>query len=98
MLLILAGLLGNSTYYHLLTICIRIKSLIENYVGYEASEKDTLSIMRRLDIDADNEISFSDFFASMLPYFIFSKPSDKKSRSQSNQKFMDRSFVGGGGQ
>lgn len=27
--------------------------------------------MRRVDADGDEEVSFSDFFASLLPYFIY---------------------------
>lgn len=35
------------------------------------SEGDINSIMRRMDADGDEEISFSDYFSSLLPYFIF---------------------------
>jgi len=34
-------------------------------------EGDINAIMRRLDADGDEEISFSDFFQGLLPYFIF---------------------------
>jgi hypothetical protein len=27
--------------------------------------------MRRMDADGDEELSFSDFFAGLLPYFIY---------------------------
>ena len=27
--------------------------------------------MRRMDADGDEELSFSDFFSSLLPYFIY---------------------------
>lgn len=33
-------------------------------------ESDIKALMRRLDLDQDGEVSFSDFFASFLPYFI----------------------------
>jgi Ca2+-binding EF-hand superfamily protein len=32
---------------------------------------DIKAIMRRLDLDRDGEISFSDFFNALLPYFIY---------------------------
>jgi len=32
---------------------------------------DINAIMRRMDSDGDEEISFSDYFTSMLPYFIY---------------------------
>jgi Ca2+-binding EF-hand superfamily protein len=35
------------------------------------SEGDLNAIMRRMDADGDEELSFSDFFSSLLPYFIF---------------------------
>lgn len=34
-------------------------------------DDDIKALMRRLDIDHDGEVSFSDFFTSMLPYFIY---------------------------
>lgn len=34
-------------------------------------DDDIKALMRRLDIDHDGEVSFSDFFSSMLPYFIY---------------------------
>jgi Ca2+-binding EF-hand superfamily protein len=34
-------------------------------------ESDVNAIMRRMDADGDEELSFSDFFTSLLPYFIF---------------------------
>jgi len=35
------------------------------------AESDLNAIMRRMDADGDEELSFSDFFSSLLPYFIF---------------------------
>ena len=35
------------------------------------SDSDINAIMRRMDADGDEELSFSDFFASLLPYFIY---------------------------
>ena len=34
-------------------------------------ENDINAIMRRMDADGDEEISFSDYFTSLLPYFIY---------------------------
>ena len=35
------------------------------------SDNDINAIMRRMDADGDEELSFSDFFSSLLPYFIY---------------------------
>jgi Ca2+-binding EF-hand superfamily protein len=34
-------------------------------------DDDIKALIRRLDIDNDGEVSFSDFFSAMLPYFIY---------------------------
>jgi hypothetical protein len=34
-------------------------------------EGDINAIMRRMDADGDEEISFSDYFTTLLPYFIY---------------------------
>ena len=34
-------------------------------------ENDINAIMRRMDADGDEEISFSDYFSALLPYFIY---------------------------
>jgi hypothetical protein len=34
-------------------------------------DSDISAILRRMDTDGDTEISFSDFFSSLLPYFIY---------------------------
>jgi hypothetical protein len=34
-------------------------------------EADIRALARRLDHDHDGEVSFSDFFGSLLPYFIY---------------------------
>ena len=44
-------------------------------------EEDIKALARRLDTDHDGEVSFSDFFGSMLPYFIYG---DLKSLNQRN--------------
>jgi hypothetical protein len=35
------------------------------------AEGDINAIMRRLDMDGDDELSFSDFFSGLLPYFLY---------------------------
>ena len=35
------------------------------------TEADLNSIMRRVDCDGDEMISFQDFFSSLLPYFVY---------------------------
>jgi hypothetical protein len=45
----------------------------------------------------DDEVSFSDFFSSILPYFLFLESNDKlskRNRSVNDSKLMKRSFVG----
>jgi len=34
-------------------------------------DNDINAIMRRMDADGDEEISFSDYFTTLLPYFIY---------------------------
>jgi len=34
-------------------------------------DDDVKALIRRMDLDHDGEVSFSDFFASLLPYFIY---------------------------
>jgi hypothetical protein len=40
--------------------------------GCELVEHDLNAIVRRLDNDQDGEVSFSDFFNRLLPYFVYS--------------------------
>ena len=42
--------------------------------GGFVSDSDVIAIIRRMDSDGDDEVSFSDFFSSLLPYFIFNDP------------------------
>jgi len=35
------------------------------------TDSDINAILRRMDTDGDDELSFSDFFSSLLPYFIY---------------------------
>ena len=35
------------------------------------SDSDVGAILRRMDADGDDELSFADFFAGLLPYFIY---------------------------
>jgi len=44
-------------------------------------DEDIKALMRRLDNDHDGEVSFSDFFGSLLPYFIYG---NLKSLNQKN--------------
>ena len=46
-------------------------------------DADVAALIRRMDIDHDGEVSFSDFFQSMLPYFIYG---DLKSLNTRNIK------------
>ena len=45
-------------------------------------ENDINAIMRRMDADGDEEISFSDYFTTLLPYFIYG---DIQKRPTANQ-------------
>lgn len=40
--------------------------------GCELGDQDMSAVIRRLDNDCDGEVSFSDFFNKLLPYFVFS--------------------------
>ena len=46
-----------------------------NYAGdscCELLDADLSAVIRRLDHDNDEDISFSDFFNKLLPYFVYS--------------------------
>lgn len=40
---------------------------------------DIVAIMRKMDVDGDGLLSFTDFFAILLPYFIFFDPDSRPS-------------------
>jgi len=46
--------------------------------GSIISDDDVSAILRRMDADDDNELSFSDFFQSLLPYFIYGDIQNEK--------------------
>ena len=54
------------------------KSELDNFIP----ESDINAIMRRMDSDGDEELSFSDFFTSLLPYFIYGELKEKPSKNQ----------------
>jgi len=45
-------------------------------------DNDINAIMRRMDADGDEEISFSDYFTSLLPYFIYGDLESKPTMNQ----------------
>jgi EF-hand domain pair len=50
----------------------RLKSLVLTYAGgCELLESDLQAVIRRLDADGDGDVSFSDFFNRLLPYFVY---------------------------
>lgn len=50
----------------------QIKGILQTQLNKDfISEGDLNAIMRRMDADGDEELSFSDFFAGLLPYFIY---------------------------
>lgn len=50
----------------------QIKGILQTQLNKDfISEGDLNAIMRRMDADGDEELSFSDFFACLLPYFIY---------------------------
>ena len=60
------------------------------------TEADVAAIMRRMDADGDDELSFADFFSGLLPYFInceaktealVSESKRKKSKAESRSIF-----------
>lgn len=53
----------------------RLKSIVFHFAGNggcDLAEPDLQAVIRRLDHDVDSEVSFSDFFNRMLPYFVYS--------------------------
>ena len=49
-------------------------------------DADVAALIRRMDIDHDGEVSFSDFFQSMLPYFIYGDLKSLNTRNPLAQK------------
>jgi hypothetical protein len=47
--------------------------------GVIISDSDVGAILRRMDSDGDNELSFADFFSGLLPYFIYGELQSQKS-------------------
>ena len=60
------------------------KSELDSFVP----DSDINAIMRRMDSDGDEELSFSDFFSSLLPYFIYGELKEKPTKNQLSQKAM----------
>ena len=46
---------------------------------------DIKAIMRRMDSDGDDEISFSDFFTNLLPYLIYGETIPAKSSQRQSR-------------
>ena len=60
----------------------QVKGLMASYGSRNMVPNDDIkALCRRLDHDQDGEISFSDFFGAMLPYFIYG---NLKSLNQKN--------------
>ena len=58
------------------------------------SDTDVGAVLRRLDTDCDDEISFADYFTAMLPYFIYGdtgKRSAMNHRATSQAKYANPS-------
>lgn len=53
-------------------------------------DTDINAIMRRMDADGDEELSFSDFFTSLLPYFIFGDLKQPPTTNQLAEKVIKR--------
>ena len=49
-------------------------------------DSDINAIIRRMDADGDNELSFSDFFSSLLPYFIYGELKSEITRNDAEEK------------
>jgi hypothetical protein len=59
--------------------------------GSIVSDTDVAALLRRMDADNDDELSFADFFRCLLPYFIYGCESKKenitgKKRPKSSHK------------
>eukprot|EP00347_Sterkiella_histriomuscorum_P020366 403338084 len=73
----------------------RMRQLIEINGGYQVQDIDILAILRRLDTDNDGEISFSDFFQNILPYFLFTQPELTKTQKRAKIQNSSNSAVVG---
>ncbi len=49
----------------------QLKGILTTHQTQLISDGDIDAILRRMDFDGDDEISFSDFFSTLLPYFIY---------------------------
>ena len=49
-------------------------------------DSDIAALMRRMDSDGDDELSFSDFFGSLLPYFIYGDLKNEPSHNDLEKK------------
>jgi Ca2+-binding EF-hand superfamily protein len=58
----------------------QLKGILSTHQSQLISDSDIDAIMRRMDSDGDDEISFSDFFSNLLPYLIYgeSRPTTSK--------------------
>lgn len=53
-------------------------------------DSDIAALLRRADADNDDELSFADFFSTLLPYFIFgigAKKAEKENNSEKKKRF-----------
>lgn len=56
----------------------QLKGLLVGHVTSEhVPDSDITALLRRADADDDGELSFSDFFSTLLPYFIFGSSANK---------------------
>ena len=57
----------------------QLKGILSTHQQTMISDSDIDAIMRRMDSDGDDEISFSDFFTNLLPYLIYGENRPVKS-------------------
>lgn len=50
------------------------------------SDTDVGAVIRRLDMDGDDEVSFSDYFTAMLPYFIYGDMQKRRNANNARAK------------
>lgn len=53
-------------------------------------ESDVQAVMRRMDSDGDDELSFSDFFGSLLPYFIYGDLKNEPTHNELERKIFQK--------
>ena len=64
----------------------QLKGIMSTNQQNVINDSDIDAIMRRMDSDGDDEISFSDFFTNLLPYLIYGETRPITAKSNQRQR------------